>query len=178
MTRATQHCWSCCERAEQQQTPALLGLAACQTSSGTQLLPVVLLEQHPTRLLVMHESAGSIRSTLSNMACCLVVLLLCLLLWSCCRLDLSSELALAVDRAADQRVTLIKQRWGAGPYRGPAGARGGSTQGRLAAAGAAATLQRHSSCLQSTLPSQRPHYQRLHVLICAMHANPMASSAP
>jgi hypothetical protein len=68
-------------------------------------------------------------------------------LWSCCRLDLSSELALAVDRAADQRVTFIKQRWGAGPYRGPAGARGGSMQGALAAAGAAALLQCQSSCL-------------------------------
>ncbi|KAF6253850.1 hypothetical protein COO60DRAFT_1463007 [Scenedesmus sp. NREL 46B-D3] len=42
------------------------------------------------------------------------------------RLDLAPELALAVDRAADQRVTFIKQRWHAGPYRGPSGASGGS----------------------------------------------------
>ncbi|KAF6253870.1 hypothetical protein COO60DRAFT_1642856 [Scenedesmus sp. NREL 46B-D3] len=45
------------------------------------------------------------------------------------RLDLAPELALAVDRAADQRVTFIKQRWHAGPYRGPSGASGGSMQG-------------------------------------------------
>jgi hypothetical protein len=71
-----------------------------------------------------------------DLTCCMV-LLLCLLLWHLCRLDLSPELALAIDRAADQRVTFIKQRWQAGPYAGPAGARGGSMQGRLLAAAAA-----------------------------------------
>jgi hypothetical protein len=37
------------------------------------------------------------------------------LLW--CRLDLPNGLSLGVDRIADRRVALIKQRWTAGPYR-------------------------------------------------------------
>jgi hypothetical protein len=34
------------------------------------------------------------------------------------RLDMMGELALAVDRVADQRAAFIRQRWQAGPFQG------------------------------------------------------------
>lgn len=38
-------------------------------------------------------------------------------LYACCRLDITNELSMAIDRAADQRAAFIKQRWQAGPLR-------------------------------------------------------------
>jgi hypothetical protein len=76
MTRATQRCWSCCGHAVQQQTLALMGLAACQTSLGMQLSPILLLVAAPNLIASDAESSRLRATTLDNMAYCVVMNLL------------------------------------------------------------------------------------------------------